>query len=212
MTAKSFAGSFAGSMADALAAAVAASALLLAAGTPAMAQVFTPNAEIVQGLSSSVDDVPGVSAEALRGLAEAHMQYEGPPQSRPPLALQLDQLAQVNVEIEFELNSAMVKPSSYRTLGAIADAMHNPVLLGYRFLVVGNTDATGTRAYNMKLSQERADAIASALTTTFRVDPRRIQAVGLGEEALQDTQHPDAAINRRVQIFNVGRAGPLPPL
>jgi len=187
-----------------------ASALVLGLAAPAGAQVFTPNSEIVQGLSSAVDDAPGISAEALRGLAQAHMQYQGPPESRPPLALQLDNLAQINVQIEFDLNSAMVKPESYRTLGSIADAMHNPVLLGYKFLVVGNTDATGTREYNMKLSQERADAIASALTTTFRVDPRRIQAVGLGQEALQDAKHPDAAINRRVQIFNIGRAGPLP--
>lgn len=179
---------------------------------PVLAQAFTPNSEILQGLQSSVDDVPQVSAEALRGLAMAHMKYTGPPESRPPLAVQLDKLAQINVEIEFDLNSAMVKPASYRTLGSIADAMHNPVLLGYKFLVVGNTDATGTREYNMKLSQERADAVASALTSTFRVDPRRIQAVGLGEEALQDTRNPDAAINRRVQIFNVGRVGVLEPL
>lgn len=193
-----------------LAALCAGAALALGSAAPAAAQAFTPNSEIVQGLTSSVADVPGVSAQALRDLAKAHMQYEGPPQDRPPLALQLDQLAQINVEIEFDLNSAMVKPSSYRTLGAIADALHSPQLLGYKFLVVGNTDATGTRAYNMQLSQERADAIASALTTTFRVDPRRIEAVGLGQEALQDTKNPDAAINRRVQIFNLGRAVPLP--
>ncbi|MBB6308540.1 OmpA family protein [Xanthobacter tagetidis] len=186
-------------------------AAALAAAAPASAQQFTPNAQIVQGLQGAVQDVPNVSAQALRGLAEAHMQYSGPPQDRPPLAIQLDQLAQINVEIEFDLNSAMVKPSSYRTLGAIADAMHNPELLGYKFLVVGNTDTTGTRAGNMKLSQERADAVATALTTTFRVDPRRIQAVGLGEENLQDAKNPTAAINRRVQIFNVGRAGALTP-
>lgn len=185
-------------------------AVSLPGAAPAVAQAFTPNSEIVQGLQSSLDNVPPVSAEALRGLAQAHMQYSGPPESRPPLAIQLDQLAQINVEIEFDLNSAMIKPGSYRTLGSIADAMHNPVLLGYKFLVVGNTDATGTREYNMKLSQERSDAVVSALSTTFRVDPRRLQSAGLGEEALQDVKHPDAAINRRVQIFNIGRAGALP--
>ncbi|MFS8035844.1 OmpA family protein [Xanthobacter sp. AM11] len=194
-----------------------AAALWLAAAVPALgtlpaaAQVFTPDNQIVQGLQGTLDNVPNVSAEALRGLALAHMQYSGPPQSRPPLALQLNQLAQINVEIEFDLNSAMIKPASYRTLGSIADAMHNPVLLGYKFLVVGNTDATGTREYNMKLSQERSDAVVSALSTTFRVDPRRLESVGLGQEALQDTKNPDAAINRRVQIFNVGRAGALAP-
>lgn len=183
--------------------------VLLAA--PASAQVSTSNAEIVQGLQASVADVPNVSAEALRGLAVAHMKYTGPPESRPPLAIQLDQLAQINVEIEFDLNSAMVKPSSYRTLGSIADAMHNPILLGYKFLIVGNTDTTGTREHNLKLSQERADAVMQALATTFRVDPRRLQAVGLGEENLQDVKNPHAAINRRVQIFNLGSTGVLAP-
>lgn len=189
-----------------LAGAVLACAPVVLGAAPAAAQTFTPNSQIVQGLQSALDNVPELSAESLRGLALAHMKYSGPPESRPPLAIQLDKLAQINVEIEFDLNSAMIKPASYRTLGSIADAMHNPVLLGYRFLVVGNTDATGSRELNMTLSQQRADAVASALTTTFRVDPRRVQAVGVGEESLQDPKHPDAAINRRVQIFNVGRA------
>lgn len=183
--------------------------VLLAA--PVSAQVVTSDAQIVQGLQASVADVPNVSAEALRGLAVAHMKYTGPPESRPPLAIQLDQLAQINVEIEFDLNSAMIKPSSYRTLGSVADAMHNPILLGYKFLVVGNTDTTGTREINLKLSQERADAVMQALATTFRVDPRRLQAVGLGEENLQDVKNPHAAINRRVQIFNLGSTGVLTP-
>ncbi|UJX43671.1 OmpA family protein [Xanthobacter sp. YC-JY1] len=183
----------------------------VALAAPASAQAVTSNAQIVQGLQASVADVPNVSAEALRGLAVAHMKYTGPPESRPPLAIQLDQLAQINVEIEFDLNSAMIKPSSYRTLGSIADAMHNPILLGYKFLVVGNTDTTGTREINLKLSQERADAVMQALATTFRVDPRRLQAVGLGEENLQDVKHPQAAINRRVQIFNLGSTGVLAP-
>ncbi|UDQ90903.1 OmpA family protein [Xanthobacter autotrophicus] len=183
----------------------------VALAAPASAQAVTSNAQIVQGLQASVADVPNVSAEALRGLAIAHMKYTGPPESRPPLAIQLDQLAQINVEIEFDLNSAMIKPSSYRTLGSIADAMHNPILLGYKFLVVGNTDTTGTREINLKLSQERADAVMQALATTFRVDPRRLQAVGLGEENLQDVKHPQAAINRRVQIFNLGSTGVLTP-
>ena len=183
--------------------------VLLAA--PASAQVSTSDAQIVQGLQASVSEVPNVSAEALRGLALAHMKYTGPPESRPPLAIQLDQLAQINVEIEFDLNSAMIKPASYRTLGSIADAMHNPILLGYKFLVVGNTDTTGTREINLKLSQERADAVMQALATTFRVDPRRLQAVGLGEENLQDAKNPHAAINRRVQIFNLGSTGVLAP-
>ncbi|MFK8250172.1 OmpA family protein [Ancylobacter terrae] len=171
---------------------------------PAYAQTADSNAEILQGLQSTLSDAPQVSAQALRDLAKAHIvQYPGA--NPPPLSVQLDNLAQINVQIQFDLNSAMIKPESYRTIGSIADALHHPILMGYRFIVVGNTDATGTRERNLVLSQERADAIVQALTTTFGVNPASLESVGLGQEALQDTKNPDAAVNRRVQIFNIGK-------
>jgi outer membrane protein OmpA-like peptidoglycan-associated protein len=71
--------------------------------------------------------------------------------------------------------------------------------------VIGNTDAVGSREYNLKLSQERADAVRLALINPLGIDPARLDAVGLGEEELLDPAHPDAAENRRVQIINVGR-------
>jgi outer membrane protein OmpA-like peptidoglycan-associated protein len=87
----------------------------------------------------------------------------------------------------------------------IAEALHHPHLLGYKFLVVGHTDATGGREYNLDLSQRRADAIRHALVTTFRILPDRIEAVGLGEEQLRDPGHPGAPINRRVQLVTIGK-------
>ncbi|WP_332116271.1 OmpA family protein [Azorhizobium caulinodans] len=184
-------------------------ALLVSAAAPVAAQTDLSNAQIVQGLNNLTQDAPVVTAASLRQAALDHAtMYSGPPSQRPPLAIQLDKLAQINVQIQFKLNSAIILPDSYATIGAIADALHNPVLQGYRFIVTGNTDTTGTREHNLKLSQERADAVVEALTTTFNVNPARLEAVGLGEEALQDTKNPESPVNRRVQIFNVG---PLPP-
>ena len=117
---------------------------------------------------------------------------------------QLSQLTQLVVDIEFEYNSTAIVPSSYRTLGAIADALHHPLLARYKFLVVGHTDATGGADYNLKLSLARAQAIRDALVTTFTVAPKRLFAVGVGEELPLDPAHPDAAINRRVQLVNIG--------
>jgi OmpA-OmpF porin, OOP family len=111
------------------------------------------------------------------------------------------------VEILFDLNSDIIKPDSYRVLGAMADALHNPVLLGDQFLIVGHTDATGTRELNLELSQKRADAIRNALVGFFKVEPDRLKAFGLGEEQLKDPANPDSAVNRRVQLVNLG---PLP--
>ena len=89
----------------------------------------------------------------------------------------------------------------------MADALYSPYLQGYCFLVVGNTDAVGTREYNFKLSQQRADAIRDALINPFAIKPARIEAVGLGEENLINPANPKATENRRVQLINLGKLG-----
>lgn len=109
-----------------------------------------------------------------------------------------------DVEIDFDFDSDRIKPNSFRVLGAMADALHHPVLLDDKFLIVGHTDAKGARQYNLELSQKRADAIRDTLITVFRVPPQRLAAFGLGEEQLRDPGHPDAAVNRRVQMINLG--------
>lgn len=181
-------------------------AALLAA--PASAQTALSDGQILQGLQGLTDNAPVITAQQLRDQVKQHMvQYPGEALTRPSLALHLDKLPQINVQIQFRLGSAIIEPSSYATLGAIADAMHNPVLHGYKFIVTGNTDVTGPREVNLKLSQARADAVVNALETTFNVNASRLEAVGLGEEVLLDPKNPTGAINRRVQIFTVGRTG-----
>jgi len=118
---------------------------------------------------------------------------------------QLEQQAQFTIEINFNFNSDVIRPESYHAVGLMADSLHHPVLLGYKFLIIGHTDAVGGREYNLKLSQRRAEAIRQALIQPFGVSPARLEAVGLGEEQLRDPAHPDAAVNRRVQLINIGR-------
>jgi hypothetical protein len=40
---------------------------------------------------------------------------------------------------------------------------------------------------------------------TFKVSPKRLQALGLGEEQLQDVNRPAAPANARVQIIAIGK-------
>jgi OmpA-OmpF porin, OOP family len=124
---------------------------------------------------------------------------------RPPIAAQLADLPQSSFEIEFDPDSTIVRPASFRTLGRIADALTHPTLLGYRFLVVDHTNSIGRRDANLALSQRRADAIRDILLATFKISPKRLQAVGLGEEQLGDAAHPTATGNLRVQIVTVGK-------
>lgn len=174
--------------------------------TAASAQTDITNAQILQGLTMTTNDEPTITAAILKQMAATAVKNNIPlPLDKSEIAKQLDKLAQITVQIQFALDSAIIRPQSYATIGAIADALHHPILMGYRFLVVGNTDTTGSRAHNLELSQQRADAITEALVNLYRVDPARLEPVGLGQEALQTPKDPTNPINRRVQIFNIGR-------
>lgn len=179
---------------------------LLAASAPANAQAALTTENLVEGLVG-LETTPNIDVGAMRRIALERIKREGGQSAvnRAPIAEMLYNLPQLTVEIQFNLNSAVIKPASYPTLGRIADALYHPQLSGYRVLVVGHTDATGKREYNLTLSEKRAAAIHEALVTTFRVPPQRVLSVGLGEEQLQDRGHPEAAVNRRVQIVTVGK-------
>jgi len=186
--------------------AVAAFAFALAL-TAAFAQNRLNSGQIATSLANVSGDMRlDLTASQMRQAALDNIHnYPGPIPPRPLSFPQLQNLPQFVVEVEFDFNSAVIKPSSYRTVGSIADALHNPILLGYGFLVIGHTDSVGGREYNIGLSQRRADAIVAALVDPFGVNPAILQPVGLGEEQLRDPAHPTSGVNRRVQLINVGK-------
>src|SRR5208282_981582 len=183
-------------------------ALILASAlTAALAQTQLNSSQIATSLANvSGDTRLTLTAAQMREAAMANIQnYPGTIPPRPLSFPQLANLAQFTVEINFDFNSAAIRPESYRDVGAIADALHNPILLGYGFLVIGHTDSVGGRRYNVGLSQRRAEAIVAALVNPFGVNPAVLQPVGLGEEQLRDPKHPTSGVNRRVQLINVGK-------
>ena len=181
-------------------------ALAIAPGGAA-AQVRLNSAAMVDSLQGLEAVPPGFSAALLRKQAYDSLldPLRANPNNREPLSAQLEKLAQITVAIQFDFNSARIRPQSYRTVGLLADSLYHPFLLGYRFIIVGHTDAVGGREANLALSQRRADAIREALVNPFGINPGRIEAVGLGEEQLLNRRDPKAAENRRVQLINVGR-------
>jgi OmpA-OmpF porin, OOP family len=135
------------------------------------------------------------------------------PLQRPPVAPQLLKQPHLDLDIQFNPDSPVIRPESYRMLGRIADILADPRLLPYGFLIVGNAESAGRREDNLTLSQRRADAIRDVLVTTFKLSPKRLQAAGLGEEQLQDAAHPKAPVNQRIQIVTIRKlpAAPAAP-
>lgn len=170
-----------------------------------IAQTKLSRNEIINSLQGAQQKVDLTADELQKAAIENIEKYPGAnaPQSLP-LADKLASLRQFNVEITFDFDSARIRPESYETVGLIADALHTPYLQGQTFFIVGHTDAKGARDYNLELSRKRAQAVREALVTTFRVPGEYLFAVGLGEEQLRDPANPDAAVNRRVQLINLG--------
>jgi OmpA-OmpF porin, OOP family len=186
--------------------AVAAAFTFWAAVTGAFAQQQINSGQMATSLAAVGNTGLSLTGAQMRqAVLDNIHNYPGALPPRPLTFQQLENLAQFVVEVDFDFNSAVIKPSSYRTIGAIADALHNPILLGYGFLVIGHTDSVGGRQYNVGLSQRRAEAIRDALIDPFNVNPGALEAVGMGEEQLRDPAHPTSGVNRRVQLVNVGK-------
>ena len=111
--------------------------------------------------------------------------------------------ASINMQINFEYNSAEIAGSSEKTMATLAKALASPQLEGRKFTVIGHTDASGSAAYNKALSDRRAAAVRRYLTENG-VAASRLKAVGKGESQLLNNDDPDAAENRRVEIQATG--------
>ncbi len=70
--------------------------------------------------------------------------------------------------------------------------------------VIGHTDSRGSEAYNQKLSEKRAQAVADALRQHLNVSETRIIAQGSGESDLVASNQTEEgrAQNRRVDIIS----------
>jgi outer membrane protein OmpA-like peptidoglycan-associated protein len=187
---------------------LAATLTLVLAASPVRAQTAITRDDVIAQLSR-FETAADIDIATLRQQAQersrSRSKNEPPPQKRPPIAPDLTKLPAFNVDIQFDVDTPIVLPASYETLGRIADAMVHSSLLQYQFLIVGHIDATGRRENNVILSQRRADAIRDILINTFKIGAKRLQSVGLGEEQLLDPAHPNAPVNDQVQILTVAK-------
>jgi len=81
--------------------------------------------------------------------------------------------------IHFDTNKADIKAKYFDELKNIGDfLMYFPKAKGE---ISGHADSTGGKAFNVKLSQKRADSVKKYLVDTFNVDTDRITTKGYGE-------------------------------
>lgn len=100
--------------------------------------------------------------------------------------------------ITFANNSATLTPQARSNAKVFADALRTPQLNSLRFEIAGHTNATGARAANQSLSQQRAQALVDYLVS-LGVDASRFEARGFGYDRPINAANPRAAENRRVE-------------
>jgi len=101
--------------------------------------------------------------------------------------------------ITFDYNQSTIKPESMGEMNRISKMMtDNPSL---NFEIGGHTDADGDEAYNVKLSQQRADAVKAQLVG-MGIAESRLTAKGYGKsKPISDNNTPEGkANNRRVEF------------
>jgi len=104
-----------------------------------------------------------------------------------------------NRTIEFELGSARITAAGMAVLDEMAAAMKT--MTKQKFEIVGHTDNSGSRAYNLELSAERAASVKNYLTAKG-MDAAAIATDGAGPDrpvASNDTLEGRAR-NRRIEF------------
>ena len=112
----------------------------------------------------------------------------------------------ISMAIQFDFDSARLRPEGEAALDKLSAALKSPELASSRFLVEGHTDAKGAAAYNLRLSQSRADEVRRYLLAQG-VMAERVESAGRGAQDPADAAHPYAAQNRRVRIVNLDAGG-----
>jgi outer membrane protein OmpA-like peptidoglycan-associated protein len=102
--------------------------------------------------------------------------------------------------IHFDVDSAHIQPRSEPVIAQIAALMKaNP---SWRFEISGHTDSDGGAAYNLGLSQRRAQAVVDDLVKRYGIARSRMvpKGYGLSRPVATNATSAGKALNRRVEL------------
>jgi OOP family OmpA-OmpF porin len=111
--------------------------------------------------------------------------------------LELEETVTMDLQLEFDTNSAELRPGHYRELNQVVQFLREYPQADA--VIEGHTDNTGAADYNQQLSQRRAQSVLAYLVEQG-IPARRLTAVGYGEERpIADNATAEGRqLNRRV--------------
>jgi outer membrane protein OmpA-like peptidoglycan-associated protein len=169
-------------------------------------RALTPEKKpLTRGLSIGPKDEPAANAaegkfvQTIRGRATRSLSSA----EREEIATIVKDKPKIDLEINFDYNSAQINAKSLPSVQALGRALTSADLKGSTFVVAGHTDAAGGEAFNQDLSERRAEAIKRYLVDKYGITGSDLVTVGYGKSKLKDPNQPLAEANRRVQVVNM---------
>lgn len=103
-------------------------------------------------------------------------------------------------DLLFEFRTANIIPSSMKSLDALVELLYRHPNI--HIMLIGHTDSIGTAAFNLRLSQQRADAVRKHLIRNG-IDPSRLATDGRGATEPISTNETEEGrqLNRRVEFI-----------
>src|ERR1700681_2963166 len=124
---------------------------------------------LTRGLSAGPQTDPAVEAKQIRFVDTLRNR-----KTRSLSLVEREEIAEIastkpkiDLDIQFDYNSAQISTTSMPSVQALGKALTNANLKGSTFVVAGHTDAIGSEAYNQDLSERRADTIKRYLTDKY---------------------------------------------
>lgn len=102
--------------------------------------------------------------------------------------------------LEFENGKAEILEVMHNDLNKLANFLIDHP--GFKLKISGHTDSSGEEKANLKLSQDRANAIKRYLQEFFGIEGNRIEAIGYGsaKPIVEEISDKDRQLNRRVEF------------
>ncbi len=106
--------------------------------------------------------------------------------------------------INFSFDSFEIEPASRPLLDEYGQALQED-LKDAVVVIAGHTDATGSGAYNDRLSLRRAETVRHYLISKHAIAPDRLSCQGYGEKKpiKPNTDEHGRAMNRRVEFIRI---------
>ena len=143
----------------------------------------------IPDIDDKCPDVPGVA------------EHDGcPPPKKYKMIIVTEKEIELRQTIFFETGKSVIQRKSHGLLREVADAINSSPRIK-KVYIEGHTDSVGSRDFNLRLSQQRADAVKDFLISEG-VDPSKLESKGYGpDRPIQSNRTPQGrAKNRRVEF------------